>query len=513
MQALLGIDVGTSGVKVVLFDEAGQPLAGALRDYPLYQPAPGFTEQQPEEWWAATVAAIRHVMAASGVRPEDVAAVGFSGQMHGLVLLDGQGQVIRPAILWNDQRTKAQADWIAAHVGVERSIAWTANPPLPNFTATKLLWVREHEPDHYQRIAHVLLPKDYIRFRLTGELACDVSDASGTLFFDVAARRWSDEMLQALGVPAAWLPPVHESHEVVGRVSPEAAAATGLATSTLVVAGAGDQAAGAVGNGIVEPGAVSATIGTSGVVFAFTDTILKDPLGRLHTFCHAVPGAWHVMGVTQAAGGSMQWLRNQLGQLETAAAGLLGIDAYELLTQEAAQAPAGSEGLLFLPYLNGERTPHLNPAAKGVFFGLTSRHQRAHLIRSVMEGVAYSLQDCLALIEGLGIPVGEIRASGGGARSPLWRSILANVFGRAVTTIHANEGPAFGAALLAGVGAGIYPSVQEACRRFVRTVGAVEPDPQAVAVYAAYGEIYRSLYQALQGEFRKVDDLVRRFHG
>lgn len=497
----VGIDVGTSGVKVVLVGQDGRTIADATRPYDVRQPRPLFAEQDPDIWWAQTCQALRDVFAKSGFSPRDVQGVGLTGQMHSLVLVDDEGQVIRPAILWSDQRTQEECDWIASEVGVEEAIRLVANPPLTNFTATKLLWVRKHEPENYRRIHKVLLPKDYIRYRLTGEYATDVSDASGTLLLDVANRAWSSEMCERLSIPADWLPTVYESVEVTGRISAQAADRTGLQPGTRVVAGAGDQAAGAVGNGVVRPGVVSSVIGTSGVVFAYAEGLVKDPLGRLHTFCHAVPGAWHVMGVTQAAGGSLQWFRNEFGQLEQATADLIGKDVYELLSMEAKRVSPGSEGLIYLPYLMGERTPHLNPLARAVFFGMTGRHRREHFTRAIMEGVAFSLLDCLELIRALNLPVEEIRVSGGGARSQVWKSIQADIFGQRVHTVQSNEGPAYGAALLAGVGTGAYADVPTACDAHIEVDAGVEAQEANEQVYERTYQTYRALYEALKPHF------------
>lgn len=501
---LIGIDVGTSGVKVVLISESGTRLAEATREYGYQQNKPLHVEQDPEVWWENTCSAVRDVIAGSGLSADSIAGIGLTGQMHSLVLLDRDGKVIRPAILWSDQRTQAQCEWITREVGLDETIRLVANPPLTNFTATKLLWVAEHEPEHYARINKVLLPKDYIRYRLTGVFASDVSDASGTLLLDVANRRWSREMCDALSIPMDWLPEVFESVEVTGGVTAAAAEMTGLALGTKVVAGAGDQAAGAVGNGIVRPGIVSSTIGTSGVVFAYAEGVVKDPAGRLHTFCHAVPGAWHVMGVTQAAGGSLQWFRNEFAQVEQTTAKLIGRDTYELLSLEAAQVEATSDGLIYLPYLMGERTPHLDPLARGTFFGITGRHQRAHFIRAILEGVTFSLQDCLQLIRALDLPIEQIRVSGGGARSELWKSIQADVFQQSVCAVEANEGPAFGAAILAGVGAGRFTDVQTACDTLIRTDEVIAPTPRNVSVYEKAYRLYGALYESLKPHFREL---------
>ena len=408
--------------------------------------------------------------------------------MHGAVLLDDRAEPLRPALLWCDVRTEAQCRWLEERIGRSRLIEWTCNPALPNFTLTKLLWVREHEPQIYARVRHVLCPKDYVRLRLTGELAMDVHEASGTLLLDVARRRWSEEVLAAAEVPSSWLPRLHESPEVCARISPAGAAVTGLKPGTPVVAGAGDQGAGAVGMGIVTAGMVSATIGTSGVVFAATDRPVLDPQGRLHTFCHAVPGQWHVMGVTQAAGLSLRWFRDNFGHSD-----------YPALLDEAAQAPAGSDGVLWAPYLLGERTPHLDPNARAALVGLAAHHTRAHVIRAVLEGVAFSLRDAFTIFSELGIPVQSIRLGGGGARGPLWRQIQADVYGREVEVLAAEEGAAFGAALLAGVGASVWPTVPDAGAAAIRVNDRVRPDAESVAILEDQYRRYRKLYPALRG--------------
>lgn len=499
--ALLGVDVGTGGARALLVAPDGAVLAAAVAEYPMATPAPGWAEQDPADWLTAAKQAVRAALAAAG-QPR-VLAIGLTGQMHSLVALDARSEVVRPAILWCDQRTTAQCRAITATVGAERLIELTCNPALEGFTAPKLLWLREHESDNYTRIDRALLPKDYLRWALTGDFASEVSDASGTLLFDVRGRRWSDAMLQALDIPARWLPPVVESPEVTGRVSAEAAAAFGLPEGTPVVGGGGDQAAGGVGNGIVRPGLVSATIGTSGVVFAHSEAVALDPGGRVHTFCHAVPGAWHVMGVTQGAGLSLRWWRDHFAAAETAVAQRSGADPYALLTAEAALAPAGSEGLHWLPYLMGERTPHLDANARGVLYGVTARHGRAHVLRAVLEGVVYSLRDSLEILRAMGVPVGEVRASGGGGRSALWRQIIADVFDASVVSVAAQEGPAYGAALLAAVGSARYASVPEACAAWVQLAARTEPLPNNVAVYEAQYRLYQDLYPALRPLFAR----------
>ncbi|MGC8874138.1 MAG: xylulokinase [Chloroflexia bacterium] len=506
---MLGIDVGTTGSKALLIDEQGAVVASATTEYPMDTPQPLWAEQDPEEWWSATVQSIRRVLEAAGVAPRAIAGVGLTGQMHGLVLLDHTGKVLRPCIMWNDQRTAPQCAAITAQVGPDRLLEWTGNPVLPGFTAPKILWVREHEPHVYRQIAHILLPKDYVRFRLTRGLFSEVSDASGTSLFEVRERRWCQAMLDALEVPRAWLPEVTESPVVSATVHAEAARETGLLEGTPVVGGAGDQAAQAVGTGIVQEGIVSVTIGTSGVVFAASASYRVEPQGRLHAFCHAVPGMWHLMGVMLAAGGSLRWYRDALGQPEHTRAQATGQDPYDLLLEPAADVPAGSEGLLFLPYLSGERTPYPDPYARGVFFGLTLRHTKAHLTRAVLEGVSYGLRDSLELMRALGLTVEQVRASGGGARSPLWRQILADVLGTDIATVLVTEGAAYGAALLAGVGAGIYPSVEEACQKVVHIAGTTSPGADR-EVYADYYPRYRALYPALAPEFRQLAEVVER---
>ncbi len=508
MSYLIGLDIGTSGTKTVLFDETGATVASATVEYPLYCDRPQWAEQQPEDWLDACIEGLRAVMAKSGVDKHSVAGIGLSGQMHGLVMLDAAGQVLRRSIIWCDQRTGEECREITELVGAERLIAVTANPALTGFTAGKIRWVQKHEPEIWARCAHVLLPKDYIRYTLTGEFAAEMSDASGMQLLDVPGRKWSREILDRLDIDPALLAPLYESPEITGRITPAVAEQTGLAAGTPVVGGAGDQAAGAVGNGIVRAGVVSSTIGTSGVVFAHSDRVQIDPKGRVHTFCHAVPGAWHVMGVTQGAGLSLKWFRDNFCPAETEAARLLDCDPYVLMDKEAARVPAGCGGVIYLPYLMGERTPHLDPDARGVFFGLTAATGRAEMLRAVMEGVVFSLNDCLRIIRGMGIPTGEIRASGGGGRSPLWRQMQADVFGKTITTVSSPEGPALGAALLAAVGAGVYASVPEACDACVRTVTRQRPDRDAHRAYAPYYRLYGRLYRSLRADFAEVSSLV-----
>lgn len=504
----MGIDVGTTGTRAVAIRPDGRVISAATADHePMRMPRPGWAEQDPEDWWRAALAAVRSVLQHPEVR--EIAAIGLSGQMHGVALLDRSTAVLRPALLWCDQRSQAQCDWITSKLGAQRLVKLASNPALTGFSAPKLLWVREHEPALYERAAHFLLPKDYLRFRLTGEFATDASDASGTLLFDVAHRRWSKELVKELDVDASILPPVFESPEVTGKITNEAALLSGLRAGTPVVAGAGDQAASAVGNGIVSPGLVSVTLGSSGVVFGTTVTPKLDPGGRLHTFCHAVPGKWHVMGVTQGAGLSLRWFREQFGAQESWFAREIGADPYELILQEAANAPAGSDGLLFLPYLMGERTPHLDPEARGAWFGLTAAHRRGHLVRAILEGVAFSLRDSLEIFKELSIPVDQIRASGGGSRNALWRRIQAEIYGKELVTLRESEGSALGAALLAGVGAGVYPSVEEAAKQAVHIQERVAPSEAGESVYEKIYPIYRRLYPATRAVAHELARLNR----
>jgi len=505
MAYLLGIDVATTGTKALLIDEKGKVVASATKEYPLSTPRPLWSEQDPTDWWEGTVASIRELLEASAVDPASIIDLGLTGQMHGLVLLDRRGHVLRPAILWNDQRTGSQCEWITETVGFERLLEWTGNPALPGFTAPKILWVREHEPPIYAQVAHILLPKDYIRYRLSGEFATDMAGASGTLLLDVKRRDWSVGMLGALEIPAHWLPTCHEGPQVTGVVSPAASEETGLKVGTPIVGGGGDQAAQAVGVGAVNPGIVALTLGTSGVVFAPTVEPVAEEKGRLHAFCHAVPDRWHLMGVMLSAGGSLRWFRDALGKQEIAEATNKGVDAYEILLEGAKAVPVGSEGLLFLPYLTGERTPHADPLARGAFVGLTLRHSKAHLVRAVLEGVAYGLRDSLELLRRTGASDPEqVRVSGGGARSPLWRQILADILGIELITLKVNEGAAYGAALLAAVGAGIYTSVEEACESSICTLEQTLPLEEHLPLYNRYYTIYRSLYRALKPAYDEV---------
>lgn len=488
----LGIDTSTTSSKALLIDKQGNVIAVASNPHTLQTPKPLWSEQDPREWWEAVSASIKSVLEKANISGEGVGAVGLTGQMHGLVLLDESGNVLRPAILWNDQRTQSQCDEIHRIVGKEKFIQITGNIALTGFTAPKILWVKENEPDVFAKAKHVLLPKDYVRLKLTGEYAMDKADGAGTVLFDLKVRDWSDEVLSALDIPRVWMPKTFEGTEFTGYVTEEAAALTGLKVGTPVAAGGGDQAVGAVGVGAVEPGIVGLTVGTSGVVFATTPSALIEPEGRLHAFCHAVPGMWHFMGVMLSAAGSLQWYRDTLAPNIT----------FDDLLKEAESIPAGSEGLQFLPYLSGERTPHPDPLARGAFIGLTLRHNRAHMTRAVLEGVAFGLKDSFTLIQNAGLgAITQVRGSGGGVKGALWRQILASVLEAELVTVNTTEGGAYGAALLAGVGADAWSDVASACRACIRITGSTFPVEKEAAVYRQSYAIYRDLYPALKSSF------------
>ena len=491
MTFVIGVDTSTTATKAVVVDRSGTVVGVAASSYDYATPKPLWTEQDPHLWWDAATVAISQVMAQSGIAPSDVAAIGLTGQMHGSVLLDDEGEVLRPAILWNDQRTEAECDEIRRRVGPERLVQITGNDALTGFTSPKLLWVQRHEPDVWQRVRHILLPKDYVRYRLTGDYALDVAGGSGTALFNLASRTWSPEILAALEIDPALLPPTFEGPAVTGTLSEHAAAGTGLLAGTPVVAGGGDQSANAVGVGAVTPGVVALSLGTSGVVFAATDGPVIEPAGRVHAFCHAVPGRWHMMGVMLSAAGSLRWLHDAV------APG----NSYDSLLAGAAEVPAGSDGLLFLPYLTGERTPHPDARARGAFVGLTVRHDLRHMTRSVLEGVAFGLRDGLDLMAAAGVarPT-QVRASGGGVRSSLWCQILADALGTEIATVATEEGAALGAALLAGVGAGWWETVEAACEEVVVVTPVAQPG-DLEATYAAAHERYADLYPALTATF------------
>lgn len=507
MRYVIGVDLGTSGTKTVLFAEDGSVVASASAEYPMRQPQNGWAEQDPADWWRAGIQTLRAVVEQSGVCPEEIVGLGISGQMHGLVMLDEKGEPLRPCIIWADQRTGAECEEITRRVGAEKLIEITANPALTGFTASKILWVRNHEPDIYAKCRHMLLPKDYLRYKLTGEFATEVSDASGMQLLDVPGRKWSRQVLDALEIDISLLGRVYESPEVTGMISAEAAELTGLSTKTVVVGGAGDNAAAAVGMGVVEDGRAFTTIGTSGVVFAHSDALSIDPKGRVHTFCCAVPGAWHVMGVVQAAGLSLRWLRDTLCQAEMQAAADMGVDPYALMSEAIAQSPRGANRLLYLPYLMGERTPHLDPDCRGAFIGLSAIHTRRDMMRAVMEGATYALADSLQILRAMHVTPTEMLACGGGARSALWRQMLSDMFALPVRTAASSEGAALGVAILAGVGAGLYPDVRGACRKMIRYGEATQPDAEASGYYARGHATYQGIYPALRETYAALKRL------
>jgi xylulokinase len=493
VSVLLGLDIGTGGARTVAVDESGNVVAEASSEYPLHSPRPGWTEQDPEDWWKGAKEALGKV--AAGVE-EEVAGLGLTGQMHGSVFLDASGEVIRPALLWNDQRTYRQCEKITEAVGEERLIQLAGNPALTGFQAPKILWLRDEEPDNYSRVARVLLPKDYVRLRLTGEHATDASDAAGTLLLDVRERNWSAEILDALEIPSEWMPGVYEGPEGTGALDGRLAGEMGLPGGIPVAAGGGDNAAAAVGVGIVEGGLLSSSVGTSGVLFAASEGFTPDPSGRIHAFCHAVPGEYHLMGVTLSAGGSLSWWRDATG-----------VD-YEELVEAASRIEPGAEELIFLPYLSGERTPHLDPEARGAFVGLTARHGLPHMTRAVMEGVVFSLRDSLEIMRELEVTVDQVRATGGGARNALWRQLQADVYGVPIHRTTADEGPAHGAALLSGVVAGVYRDVDEACSTVRLREEVTEPDPERTRIYEEHYEVYRSLYPATESAMHRLAELA-----
>ena len=499
MSHFLGVDTSTTGSKAIIIDERGQVCGVASSPHTLQTPKPLWSEQDPHQWWQAVSTSIRSVLKQAGLSGESIVAVGLTGQMHGLVLLDETGEVLRPAILWNDQRTQSQCDEIHARIGKEKFIQITGNVALTGFTAPKILWVKENEPAVFAKVKHILLPKDYIRYRLTGSFAMDKADGAGTVLFDLKSRDWSPEVLDALGIVPSWMPKTFEGPEFTGFISESAASLTGLKMGTPVAAGGGDQAAQAVGVGAVEPGVVALTVGTSGVVFATTPAPLVEPEGRLHAFCHAAPGMWHFMGVMLSAAGSLQWYRDTLApQL-----------SFDDLLQEAETVPAGSEGLQFLPYLSGERTPYPDPLARGAFIGLTLRHNRGYLTRAVLEGVSFGLKDSFTLIQNAGLgEITQVRASGGGTKAALWRQILASVLEAELVTVNTTEGAAYGAALLAGVGAGEWADVPSACRACVKITGSVQPNPSQMDVYRQAYRIYQELYPELKSSFGKMAGMV-----
>jgi xylulokinase len=514
MAYLLGIDIGTSGTKTLVCDEKGRVVGTAMAEHPIFSPKPGWSEQRPEDWWKSTCEATKAVLKKAKVKASDIGGIGLSGQMHGSVFLGDGPRALRPALLWNDQRTARQCAEITEKAGGrEKLIELVANPALTGFTAPKILWVREHEPRIYDKIKHILLPKDYIRYRMTGEYATEVSDASGMLLLDVVKRQWSDKLLGLLDIDKSVLAKLYESPEVTGTLTEGAAKELGLKAGIAVVGGGGDQAAAAVGNGIVMSGIISATLGTSGVVFAHSDRPTRDPQGRVHTMCHAVPGKWCVFGCMLAAGGSFQWFRNELGFVEVELARMLtqkkgkAVDPYELLVQEAAAAPAGSEGLFFLPYLTGERCPHPDPKARGAWIGITNRTNRDMMIRSLLEGVTCGMRDAIEIMREMGIPITQVRAGGGGARSDFWRQLQADIYKAPIVLTNSTEGSAYGVAILAGVGTGVWKSVEEACKAAIKPTAKVTPNKKMMGLYERYYGTYRKLYGDLRERFGEMGGL------
>ncbi len=502
MDYLIGFDIGTTSTRCILIDREGRLITSATKEYPMATPKPGWAEQDPADWWGGTLATTREVLKKSEIDPSNIVAVGLSGQMHGSVFLDKNGNVIRPALLWCDQRTDSQCQKIYDIFGYEGFIKLSYNKALTGFTAPKILWLRETEPDNYKKLSQILLPKDYIRYKLSGTYATEVSDASGTALMDIGARDWSSEIISGLSIDKDLLPGVYESIEITSHVSEEAAKLTGLKAGTPIVGGAGDQAGGAVGSGIVKKGLISDYLGTSGVVFAHSDEPVYDPQGRLHSFCHAVPGKWHLMGVTLAAAGSLKWYHDTFGPSKDVRSKFQDLKGYSLLDRQAEAVPPGSEGLTFLPYLSGERTPYADPYARGVFFGLSYIHGQDHFVRSIMEGVAFSQLDCLELAREIGIDSSKIILFGGGARSALWRQIIADIFGLEIVTLNVEEGPSYGAAILAGTGVGIYPSVEEAVSKIIKEVTETTPVKENVKIYNKAYRTYRSLYGSLKDDFK-----------
>lgn len=508
MKYVIGIDLGTSATKTVLFDEKGATVASASREYELLQPQNGWAEQNPQDWYEAAIETLSKVVSQSGVDKNDIVSLGISGQMHGLVMLDEKCNVLRPSILWCDQRTGKECDELTAMLGREKLIEITANPALTGFTASKILWVKNNEPEIFEKCRHILLPKDYLRFRLTGDFATEVSDASGMQLLDVPQRKWSKVMIDALSIKEEYLAKVYESPEITGYINSDTAEKTGLSTAVSVVGGAGDNAAAAVGMGVVEEGKAFTTIGTSGVVFAHTDNPVIDPAGRVHTFCCAVPGAWHVMGVTQGAGLSLQWFKLKFCDEEAQRAVHEGKDVYQITDEMASEIAIGCDKLLYLPYLMGERTPHLDPDCRGVFFGLSAIHTKSHFIRAIMEGVTYSLYDCLLVLKEMGISPQSMLLCGGGGKSKLWKGMICDTFDMPVITTKSSEGPALGVAILAAVGSGIYPDVKTACKAMIPDESKIsQPDSENTKKYREFHGIYSSLYRSLKDNYKALANI------
>jgi xylulokinase len=510
MDFLLGIDIGTTSARAIIIDESGKLIASSNKDYSFITPKPGWVEQDPDDWWEAAVFTIKEALARSGIPPQKIKAIGLTGQMHGSVFLDKNGEVIRPAILWNDQRTFRQCEKIYDVFGYKEFIRLSYNKALPGFTAPKILWLRDTEPDNYKKIYKILLPKDYIRYKLSRMFLTEVSDASGTILMDIQRRCWSDEILDGLDIHKDMLPEMHESNAITAEVSQEAAEITGLAQGTPIAGGGSDNTAGAVGSGIVHEGLISDSIGTSGVVFASSDQPLYDEEGRIHCWCHSVPGKWLLVAATLSAAGSLKWYYDKFGASEEMKEKYPDLSGYKLLDKQAENVPVGSEGLMFLPYLSGERylsgvdSHYGDPHARGVFFGISYVHGKDHFVRSVMEGVAYSQLDCLQILKAQGIATEKIVLFGGGAKSGIWRQIIADICDTKIVTLNVDEGPAYGAALVAGAGVGIYSSLEDSVGKIIREVKEVEPVKENVKVYASLYQIYRSLYEGLKVSFKDL---------
>ncbi|GFP27644.1 xylulokinase [Candidatus Hakubella thermalkaliphila] len=509
MGYLLGIDLGTTSVKAILIDENGKTFGLGSEEYPLLIPRAGWAEQDPEKWWEVVKRVVGTVVGRSGVNGKAISGIGLSGQMHGLVLVDKNGNALRPCIVWADQRSAPQCRWLAERLGRQVLIQNLGNPTNTGFTAPKLLWVKQNENANYKKVCKILLPKDYIRFKLTGTFATDFTDASATLLFDVKRRQWSSQVLSILGVPGAFMPGIVESSQISGEVSKPAARELGISPGTPVIGGAGDQEASMVGNGVVVPGIALSAVGTGGQLTAATSDFVVDPQLRIHTLCHAVPESWHVMGAVQSAGLSLRWFRDNLAQPERLVGKLSKVDPYVLLSEEAKYIPPGSGGLLFLPYLVGERSPHMDPYARGAFIGLTIQHTKPHMVRALMEGVIFAMKDCLEIFRELGIEIKQVRVTGGGAKSSIWRQIQADIYGIEISATNVSEGSAFGAALLAGVGAGMFRDIHEACDATVSVLETVSPIREHVEIYEEMYDIYRSLYPALRDQFHRMSGYVR----
>lgn len=507
MEYLLGIDIGTSGTKTVLFDKDANTISSKTCEYPLYQEHNGWAEQNPLDWWQATIAGIKYVIKESKINPRDIKGIGLSGQMHGLVMLDSKGMPLRKSIIWCDQRTGKEVEEMNRLLTPEKLIDITANPALTGFTAAKILWVKKNEPEIYKQCAHILLPKDYIRYKLTGEFATEVSDASGMQLMNITERNWSDEVLDTLGIKRELLGKMYESPDVTGEVHTEAAEETGLAVGTIVVGGAGDNPAAAIGTGIVSEGSAFTTIGTSGVVYAISDKVAIDQKGRVHTLCASVPGKWTVMSCTQGAGLSLQWLRNNICSQEVLEAKEKGVDPYEIMTAMANEVPIGADRLIYLPYLMGERSPHPDPDCRGTFFGLSAIHERKHLIRAVLEGVSYSQLECVDVFREMGVNINDMMICGGGARSEMWRQMFADMYQCPVSTIKADQGGALGAAILAGIGSGVYNDLEETCKKIILKKSTHEPINENSKEYQKYYSLYKDLYVTLFDSYKKLAEI------